>query len=323
VSDIDLFCDIDGLRWRATREGIWETTPLSKVFYEHTTTDGKPRLHFGDGVYGAIPRAGEISVKYVIVQTSDYDAAKDLNPIAIGSVVTCGVDTAILGVVSGETQAIQTELPAAFYQRNAPYIASGRKRANTRKNLRALALEYPGVIDARLLGQAEINPKDLRWMNGIAVYLLTDREWGTVSWNQFVQYMHRHSDSTRHFYRRDPSRITVDYTINIMLSDRAHKDLVESKIKETLSSIYALSDTSLGARYDKTNIGKRILDKTRDPYGNLITYMEIAAPNDIKLLPTQYAVLGNVTVNNSIDRANMVRVVEGVSVPGGRIGVMG
>jgi len=320
VSDADLFCTIDGVKWPSTRRGLWQTNAL-KVFYEQTTIDGRVRVSFGDGVYGAIPRAGAITFSYVVVQTSDYDASKDLNPISLASPVKCSDDT-IYGVTMGEVSAIIPEKTVEYYQRNAPYIASGRKRANTRANLRATALEYPGVIDAQLLGQAELNPQDLRQMNGIAAYLLTSTTWGAVNWNQFVAYMHSESDSTRHIYRRDPTKVVVNYDIEVELADRAVLAVVKQQIKDKLAELHAVKEGVLGASYALTHTSKLLLDAVKDPYGGLITYMDIRSPNNLQLARTQYAVLGSVNISEG--RASTApRIVSGVSVPGGRIGITG
>jgi len=172
------------------------------------------------------------------------------------------------------------------------------------------------------LGQAELNPQDLRQMNGIAAYLLTSTTWGAVNWNQFVAYMHSESDSTRHIYRRDPTKVVVNYDIEVELADRAILAVVKQQIKDKLAELHAVKEGVLGASYALTHTSKLLLDAVKDPYGGLITYMDIRSPNNLQLARTQYAVLGSVNISEGRS-STAPRIVSGVSVPGGRIGIIG
>ena len=323
VSDADVFCVIGGIVWNATYEGLWSRNALSQVFYDTTTIDGYTRLDFGDSVYGAIPPAGPFTINYIVVQLSAYDAALDLNPTPVNTLVNLNGDTTISGITLGSLSAIQPQRPIAFYQTNAPFIASGRKRASTRASMIALALTYPGVIDCKILGQAEINPKDVRWMNGLATVLLTSSVWGDVDWNQFVAFMHSNSDSTRHFYRKDPVPVVIDYDISAYIASRATTATVEQSAKDIIASVYMLQQGSLGASYAITAIGKKILDGAVDPYGGLITTLHINNPGDVILSPFQYAVLGTVNISAPFDPNLRTKIVNGVTVPGGVIGNRG
>jgi hypothetical protein len=295
------------------------------VFQEYTLNDGTVRLDFGDGVYGSILPPGQFNINYVLVQVSDYDAAQDLNPVPVNSVVTCPAFNIISGLTLGALSPIQPEKAPDFYQRNASFIGSGQKQGNTRDNLTALALAYPGVLDARLLGQAEINPSDLRWMNGIACCLLTTTTWGNADFNQFVAYMQKLSDSTRHFYRYDPTPVQLPFTIYGEVAQRANIDDTKQKMVDTLKTMLTLKEGSLGARYANAMTGKLLVDGAQDPYGRLVTYIEIKEPvlNPV-LKPTQYAVLkGTPDINLVYDPTLTPKIVSGVTVPGGRIGISG
>jgi hypothetical protein len=335
VSDVDIFCiDPQGYTWTRALTGLWQQGATSQVFYENTQLDGSVRIDFGDSVYGAIMPAGIFTINYVLVQTSSYDASQDLNPTPINSPVTCLIDTSITGITLGELSSIQPEKGPAFYQRNAPFISSGQKQGNTRDNLTALALTYPNVIDARLLGQAEINPKDLRWMNGIACCLLTSTVWALADFNQFVYYMQKYSDSTRHFYQYPPTPVVLNYTICGSLVSRANIASVQQQMRDAIYSIDPITNNpkgmlaqaqgSLGKAYTNLLTGNLLLAAATDPYGGLVTSLQIETPvNDPILLPTQYAVTGIINVNLIYDPKLTPKIVSGTVVPGGRIGLQG
>lgn len=323
ISDVDLFCVIAGQTWTRTIDGLWEQPSTAQVFQENTTNDGNVRLDFGDGVYGAIPPLGQFVVNYVIVQTSDYDASQDLNPPSVGSKVTCAYSTGVAGLTLGEMSPVIPEQSPSFYKKQAPYIRSGHLRGNNRKNLTALALEYTGVIDAKLLGQAEINPRDLRWMNSVTCTLLTSTVWGDADWFQFLQWMTKYSDSTRHFNRQDPSPVNIDFSINVWLQLRADLDSCNQQIQTLLQKMLTPSLGSLGASYNRESLGIYLSNNVRDGLGPLITKMSIVAPyDDINFTYRQYGLAGNISVNPQYDPGNWPKVVNGVVVPNNNIGTL-
>lgn len=324
VSDVDIFVtDATGMQWTRVVDGLWQYIS-SRVFQDTTQTDGSVRLDFGDGIYGSILPAGTFYVNYVLVQTSEYDASLDLNTVALSTPVVITGFTNVAGLTIGEESSIQPEYPVTFYQNNAPHISSGVKHANTRDNYRGLALTYPGVIDARMLGQAEINPQDLRWMTGIACCLLTTTTWAAPDWSLFVAFMQRNSDSARHFYRYDPSPVTVNFNVYGELQVRADLPTQTTNLTTLLGNMFTLEQGSLGAKYSKMLIGKQLVDSATDPYGPLVTYLRIDDPvDDIVLRPNQYALPGTINVNLIASPQGVPRIVSGVSVPGGSIGISG
>ena len=336
VSDVDLFCiDVNNLQWSRIVNGLWQQSAASRVFFDKTQSDGSVRIDFGDSVYGAIMPTGTFSINYVVVQVSSYDAAQDLNPVPLGSAVVCSTDTTIAGLTLGALSAIQPEKPPSFYQKNAPYISSGQKQGNTRDNLTALALAYPNVIDARLLGQAEMNPSDLRWMTGIACCLLTSTTWATSDWNQFISYMQTYSDSTRHFYRYDPTPVTLNYAVTGTVVSRTNIAATEALLTNAIynpidpvtnlpSGMLMLQQGSLGASYSNLMTGNLLIAAATDPYGGLLTSLGLQSPiNDPVLTPMQYAIPGTISVKLVYDPKATPKIVNGTSVPGGRIGLQG
>lgn len=322
ISDVDLFCTIAGQTWNSTNDGLWEQNATAQVFQETTTVNGNVRIDFGDGVYGAIPPAGTFTVDYVLVQTSDYDASQDLNPPPINTLVTCNATTFVKGLTLGEMSAIIPEKPPSFYKKQAPFIRSGHLRGNNRKNLLALALEYPGVIDARLLGQAEINPRDLRWMTGVSCILLTADTWGDSDWAMFLQYMTQYSDSARHFYRTNAVAVPLNFIINVTLALRANVDTVKQMIQTALQNLLVPTQGSLGNFFNRESIGAYLKSVIKDSSGQLIINISILEPyDDVVLTPMQYATYGSANINPTLDPRNFPKVVSGVVVPTGLIGL--
>jgi hypothetical protein len=195
-----------------------------------------------------------------------------------------------------------------------------------------LAVDYPGVIDARLLGQAEINPKDIRWMNGISCTLLTTTAWGDVDWNQFLTYMTRYSDSTRHFFRNDPSPIYINFDVTINVVRRANLDLVKADTIALLGStvdedtgingLFIPKAGSLGASFTRESLGIYLNNNLKDGLGQLMTGISFNSPyDDVNCTPLQWALPGSFNVVVNYDPKNTPKVVSGAVVPVGNIGL--
>ena len=328
VSELDLHCTagVPARKWSSTTRGLWEHTLMDPVFQQRTTIDGGVIIEFGDGAHGAIPPFGAVKVNYITVHTNDYDETLDLNPPSVGALVDCLDDTKVAGVVNGQTSAAAQERDPNYYKRHLPHIRTGRLFGNNRKNMLALALEYPGVLDAKLMFQGELNPNDLRLMTSVGASLLTASTWGDAEWNLFINYMHIDSCSARHFYRINSVAVPINFKLIVRLAARADIVFVETKIRTVLAEMFAKKYGLLGLRMSLNDIGTKIREKTRDPYGDLLTSLKIVSPvSDIEMLYFQYpeAIVAADAFDIKFDPKEVPVISQGITVPGNQIGVRG
>lgn len=333
VSDVDVLCYVidpvsntsTPVQYKVVTEGLWEYDATTRVTQVITTIDGKCRLEFGNGVSGYIPPAGhQIQVQYVKVQEGQSLSAVDLiNLLPIDSQLFCLTDNQVAGLSKGTLSPVTAERAPSFYSRNAPFIRSGKKFGNTRDNMRALALEFPGVIDCVLRGQTETNPSDPRYMNAIETTLLTTGVWSESQRNQFIQFMHSKSCSSRHFYFRQTEAIVLNFNIRLLIADRAQKDNVEQRATTILNEFFTLDDEALAKRFSEADLTTRFKNEITDPYGKLITYAKVNSPEDVQALDHQYFVKGTVNFDTKYDPKDGFRIVQGTAVPGDRIGITG
>lgn len=316
VSDADLFAIVGSSNdiWNKTTKGLWEYSGDDKIFYENTTPNGQVEIKFGNNIHGAIPPANE-RIRFRYVAVTDNDASLQASIPIASPVLTQGypdIVGATLSIPSGHID----ERDPEFYRIMAPSMNDADPILSTRDNYRAVAVQYPGVLDAVFRGQAEINPSDLRWMNGVSACLLTATPWGDSDFNQFVNYMHNNGNSTLHLYREDPIESFVDLELTIYVVNRAELNTVKNQAESILKSIFAKQLGSLGKKYAITDLGFTLKDKITDPYGNLVTYVDFHKPTvNISNPRNQYSSIRNLKIDVKYDTSDRFRVVRGVSVP--------
>jgi len=293
LSDQDIYATVDGEIWSKTTLGLWRYTALDKVFYENTLPNGQVAIMFGNGIYGSMPPAGAtISFNYVsVLPTSDQN-------VPTGTNITSSI-TGVTAVSTGGLSGYQDALPASFYKMMGPSIFSANERAVTRSDHKALTLQYPGVIDCVWLGQAEINPGDLRWMNVVQATLLTESPWSDFDWQTFVNwYQTQVGMSTVQVVRKDPESVNLTLDISIYCFNRASLSNVQLAAQQFITNYFAKKVGSLGANYQLSDLINGIKDGITDNEGSLIDYITIQQPtNPIVLRPTQWLSVTNPTVN--------------------------
>lgn len=178
---------VDGNEYAKVVQPLWNNGANDQVFYENTTQSGQVEIILGNGVYGYKPSVNAAIVVY------EYQ---------VGGVVTNSAVSGYTGAVSGySTLAIvtttnisgaQDELDSSIYKHISPQLFAGNNRGVTRKDCEALIRTYPGVLDVRVYGEADINPSDIRWMNTTGVYAITTTPWATVDQTTFLTWFEQY-----------------------------------------------------------------------------------------------------------------------------------
>jgi hypothetical protein len=301
LSDLPLtMIDSANNTWTGIRTGMWQQSSGAQAFFEKTLPDGTVQCEFGDGVYGAIPPAGTVTFSYVFLASA---AATQTGPTA-GTIGTATGVTAQATVTIAATPN-QDPPPPEFYKTIGPGSVANNQRAVTRDDHRAIALAYPGVIDALFRGQAELNPSDLRYMNVVAATLLTTSVWTQQQWLNFKQYFENSVGiATTTFTRSDPIPVPVSVVLNIGANQTASISSLTSLVNSVVTNYFTPSNTSLGWSFEPSDLILAIMESATyleapGESGELIDYVQVVQPTGpIVVAPYQYLTLaGPPTLN--------------------------
>jgi hypothetical protein len=291
---IPIAVDSTGQIWNGIRTGLWKQSPTDFVFYESTLPDGTIECKFGDGTYGAIPPSGTITFFYVEVDT----AANTITSPTIGATGTVTGFTVNAVTTSSASPNLDPPTPD-FYKNMGPggaAVASGGG-VTTRDDYRAVALEYPGIIDARFLGQAELNPSDRRYMNIIGAVLLTSTPWNQTQWLTFKQFLETIGLATATLMQIVPKPVPISISMNIACFPNANLTSISTLALNAITEYFTFSDQSLGWSFEPSDLELKIASQATylqapGESGELIDFLKVTTPNGPQTLSQlQYFVL--------------------------------
>lgn len=176
VSDIHLSVKVANVPYKVITDGLWNYTAADRVVSDNTKGDGSLLLLFGDDKFGTAPNTGQV----ITVQWIDTNGI-DSTQIASGSRVTSSIP-GIEGITLSASNGGGNEKDSEFYRIMAPHIYLEKDKPVTPDGYTAKFLEYPGVVDALVRFQKDIDPYDYRLMNNAYVSLLTQE--GSVWQNE-------------------------------------------------------------------------------------------------------------------------------------------
>lgn len=179
VSDQHIEIKVNKTAWKLTHKGLWNYKSADRVVYDTTNGAGQAVFLFGNDTYGTSPNNGDvISFTFLDTQGTATEAVA-VNTTLVGP---SGIDVYI---TSGQTGGA-SEKSSAFYRVMAPHIFNSGGKAVTTEHYRAWSMTYPGVVDAKVQPQRDLNPYDVRLMNVIYVTLLVDTTAGSM-WSSEVE----------------------------------------------------------------------------------------------------------------------------------------
>lgn len=180
---------VDNVEWTKTQKGLWKVATNAQVFYEATTSDGRVEIKFGNGTFGYVPaQASQIQIKTYIT-TGDK-----ANNFAVGSAVKCLTDTTLQGLTTSATNSGEDINSLDDYRYLSPRVYAAGDRAVTRDDWIAVVTQYPGVIDAKIVGEAELGPSNPIYQNAVGIILLLQpgvvksTDWLTTFQNWLLNY---------------------------------------------------------------------------------------------------------------------------------------
>lgn len=231
ISDEDVYVYINGEQWERKTIGLYHFERDEKAFYDDTLHNGNVEVCFGNRIFGAIPPA-DAEVRIVWAETEGVGANFPTFGLQVTQInAQSGID------ISGETlSAIYgggERLLPGFYRAMAPNIRAANKRAVRRSDQRAIALQYPNVVDALFRGQAELNPGKRNWMNilGATILIKPDTPWTNYEWDQFIEYMNARNIYRTEYLRLDPTPVDIAISGKVYCRPSANLDQVKRDLE--------------------------------------------------------------------------------------------
>lgn len=287
--------------WYPTEDGIWVAKPTDTVYYDSTTGDGQAALQFGDGISsGALPTRGyTIRVRYALTKGA----------AGISSVVNQevrSVDTRYFGTTTEAVVNGYDEKPSSFYKNMGSQIFKARRRAVTMDDYVAIALDFPGVVSAVALGQRDIAPGDLRWMNVVQYTLLPQNETELVFSEQYLErfneYMEDRKHGLVHIVHLPPTRMGATLSITVALRKGFSPADVLPIVEANIRRLFARREDTLGRRIVESDVIEVARIEGVDYID--VTYMQFTdttgATGAVNLIPTDkthYVALDALNIN--------------------------
>lgn len=296
ISDEDIYVWVDGEEWTKITDPLWHYGPDSKVFYEATLQNGDVEIRFGNGITGASPAAG-VTISITYAETKGFAGNSTANGQKV-TVYQADTDAAeVIGVTESPVTEGSDRKDALFYRLFASDRRAAQKRSVRRSDYRAMALEYPGVIDARFRGQAELNPTKPSWLNIVGATLLTDPVFTQAQWLRFQEFMATKGIFQTQMLRLDPEILTYDLSIDVYCSMEANLDQVKRVLEQQIIDKTTPKATSLGYSWYASDFDELALGE--GPIQKLIKYAVVNSPTvDIVCEDSyQWAKMNSLTIN--------------------------
>ena len=296
ISDQDIYAVVNGITtFTKTTVGIFETGPNAvPVFYENSLPTGEVEIIFGDGLYGALPNTGD-SIVFTYANTLGLAGN---GQVSISDQVIYNSNTNITGITTTASTGGGNELPASYYQVNGPSLRTAAVRGGgvTRAEYVAIALGYPGVIDCKLLGQAETFPGNKNYMNVLTAIILANPLFSPTQFASFVTYMQSKTIDGLQYIQQDPTPVNSTIVANIYCTAKASPETVQNQVQVALSTLQVLKTGDLGYSYYISDLVDLI---TTAGGATNIDYIQITSPStDLVITSTQYVVFTSITINS-------------------------
>lgn len=233
VSNKDVVVALNNVILTRTVQGLWHRQDV-EGYQDTTSATGQMLLTFGGENYGTQPQTSDsIVITYALTRGSSGQ-----NAAAIGQKVQISGYSGLTAVCTTGLSGGGDERNPTFYRKLGGQLFAAKSGATTQDEYSAVATSYPGVIDAKVLGQRDIAPGDVRWMNMVQVSLLTNVPWTGAQWDTFVKWFQQRSIFPVRLYRKDPVPQPVDIDLVIYCQGRADLAAVEAAARAQITKLF-------------------------------------------------------------------------------------
>jgi hypothetical protein len=264
LSEDDVALTVDGVEWKRTTNGMYTVAPTDRTFAERTLPNGNIETQTGSGTYGVLPSTGAV-LEFTYVSTLGAQASNNATDLPINCADIGGVTGVTTSVITG---GIDPETPT-FYKNNGPAIAARRERAVRRSDYEATALEYKGgvkILDARFLGQQEVDPTRKALTNIVQVALLTPNSLtgppvSASQWANFQRYIVQNGIDRVTLVRVDPTAVDISFDLDVGVIPESNLETIESALITLYRSFYGPRYGALGRAFYSQDLMSLIRDK--------------------------------------------------------------
>jgi len=289
TSDQDVVCFVNNVEWTRTERGVWSHSG-ENVFQEDTTAQGSAEIHFGNGEYGNIPPSGaEVRVRIArTIGTLGASASPNLD-------VTCQVNAAVTGLTTSASVGGGSEKEPNFYRQNAPSLHLSRNKAVTSTEYASIITSYPGVVDAVVRGQQQIDPNDPKYFNKVYVTALREegKPWTDQEWDDFEVWLEQRSLIGVQLNRQDPKAVVIDVKAKVFCVPNANLKSVRMAIISHLKSTFGIRLGSLGRALYRDDVHKAMRNEPTSR--SLVTHVILENPTfDARVDQSGFVLLRNI-----------------------------
>lgn len=211
VADQDVVVLVNAVAIPRQTQGLWNNPNSAPGWQDITTSKGQLQVLFGTKVtggitpgFGTVPNTGDtITVKYVTTKGAAGNAVFNSDKTSCSTysgLIDTNQSTLVNELVDGADE------PAAeIYQRISPrmFAADQGERGVTQPDYNVVALGYPGVIDARILGQRDTFPTKPSYLNALKIIKYPKPGMSPseqAAYMDFIQYMEAHTMYSMRFW---------------------------------------------------------------------------------------------------------------------------
>lgn len=277
--------------WDKTDRAIFEHNGAEAVYFESTTRDGDVSLLFGDGEYGRVlVKTENLYVRYIVSRGADGNLGLPGKGVTLPNFSDVNGET-VTNIGGGAD-----EKGALYYKLFAPNMFRTKRRVISGVDFRAQIMSYPGVADVSIMGQRDIAPSDLRWMNMVRVCILPEESdtFGganpnptSAQWDYFLAWLKdlRHNAYT--IQRWNPAKVYIAVRVKIALFPTVSEGDIRLLASEKVLELFQKKPGILGRRMSQSDI----VNALRRIEG--VDYVEVVSPVEDILMPDvcHYAVL--------------------------------
>lgn len=250
VSDVDVTVFVDGDPIPVVPEGLWHHGYNDPAAQDTTNPSGQLDLFFGNNAFGTMPANGsEIRINYIITKGANANNVNFIDTPIAYDINTDITGRAITGLVDGAN-----EHAAELYRKISPLLFAAGERAVTQNDYEAIAFNYPGVLDVRVLGQRDLAPTNVKWMNLIRMSIIASSPWDDIAWKNFIAWYRKRTMYSTVFYRYDPIQSIIDINAKVFCFSTVDLNTVRNSIIQALQDFFSPRKGIIGLNVYKSDV---------------------------------------------------------------------
>lgn len=233
VSNFDVKVAVNSNPVPVVFDGMWNYAGQNAV-QDRTTSKGRLNIVFGTSLYGYFPLIGDNIVILYVVTTGSAANSQET-----GEEVSSALYPDVSGITITPLTGGTNERPYSDYK-DSPLLFAARDRAVRQQDYNAIARLYPGVADAYIQGQRDIDVTSNQYMNLFRACILPkEGTWTGAQFNDFVNYMQSVCIAGARFFRYDPKEFPFDLDIDIYCANNSDLATIKFINERNLNDFYS------------------------------------------------------------------------------------